>query len=295
MSKPFLLENGTGISLRLHDYAQLTKLRLSSLVVFSAAMAFVMAPGPLNWGGLIALVLGGFLVTGAANGFNQVIERELDRKMNRTAARPLAEGRMPVNEAIALCLATGIAGVFILSYFMNVYSGMLGLLSILLYTLVYTPMKRISPFAVFIGAIPGAIPPLLGWVAATGSFGFEGWMLFSIQFMWQFPHFWAIAWVMDDDYKKAGFRLLPTGERDKGSALQTVLYSLALIPVGLMPFAMGVTGLWSAIVVTLASVYMFQRAWLLYRRLEMKEAKALMMASFIYLPLVQIALAINTL
>jgi protoheme IX farnesyltransferase len=239
------------------------------------------------------LVLGGFLVTGSANGYNQVIERELDKLMTRTMTRPLPDQRMSVAEALLVCTILGVAGVFILTYFMNLTSGILGLLAILLYTLVYTPLKRKTPFAVFVGAIPGAIPPMLGWVAATGNLGLEAWMLFTIQFLWQFPHFWAIAWVMDEDYKKAGFNLLPTGERDKGSALQALIYTLSLIPVGIMPFVFHLSGWMSMVVVLMVTLFFLQRALQLYRKCDIESARKLMYGSFIYLPVVLIALLLD--
>jgi protoheme IX farnesyltransferase len=196
---------------------------------------------------------------------------------------------------LARCLGAdeGLAGVFILSYFLNIYSGILGALSIVLYTLAYTPMKRKSPFAVFIGAVPGAIPPLLGWVAATNSFSMGGWLLFSIQFLWQFPHFWAIAWVLDEDYKKAGFKMLPTGERDKDSAFQALLYTFSLLPLGFMPYVFGISGFIAAFIITAVSLYFFYLAFQLFIRCDIPSARKLMFGSFVYLPVVQIALVID--
>ena len=278
---------------KVHDYAQLTKMRLASLVVFSAGIAFLLAPGEVHAFKLVMLIIGGFLVTGSANGFNQVIERELDKLMTRTMSRPLPDQRMSVSEALFVCVLLGISGVFILTYFMNFTSGILGFLAIILYTLVYTPLKRKTPFAVFVGAIPGAIPPMLGWVAATGNLGIVAWTLFSIQFLWQFPHFWAIAWVMDDDYKKAGFNLLPTGRRDKGSALQALIYTLSLIPVGVMPFVFHISGWMSMIVVLMVTLFFLQRAYLLYKNCDVDSARKLMYGSFLYLPVVLIALLLD--
>lgn len=221
MNQEVLNQKSNPLMMKLSDYAQLGKMRLASLVVFSAAMAFLTAPGPVNWVAFLWLIVGGVLTTASANSFNQVIEKDLDKLMDRTAQRPIPGSRMSAQEGLLFGVLTGVAGVFILSWFLNPASGLLGLLSIILYTIAYTPMKRRSPFAVFIGAIPGAIPPLLGWVAATNQFGMGAWLLFSIQFLWQFPHFWSIAWVLDEDYKKAGFKMLPTGERDKDSAFQS--------------------------------------------------------------------------
>ena len=278
---------------KIRDYSQLTKMRLTTLVVFSAAMAFMTAPGTIDFVKMGWLVLGGFLVTGSANGFNQVMERELDKLMDRTLSRPLPATRMSVVEAIFVCLIAGIAGVFILGYFMNLASAILGVLAILLYTVCYTPMKRKSPIAVFIGAVPGAIPPLLGWVAATGTFNTGAWLLFGIQFLWQFPHFWAIAWVLDDDYKKAGFNLLPTGKRDKGSALQTVFYTISLVPIAVMPLVFNISGWLSMVLMLAVTFYFIFQAVQLYRECSIEAARKLMYGSFFYLPVVQIAMVID--
>ncbi len=295
MEKSFPLSKYTLISARLQDYAQLTKMRLASLVVFSAAMGFLMAPGKPDMLKMGLLILGGFLVTGASNGLNQILEKDPDKLMLRTATRPLPDGRISVNEAFILCLLMGVSGVFILTWSMNILSGLLGLISLIIYVAIYTPMKRVTPFAVFAGAIPGAIPPMLGWVAATGQIGIDGLLLFSIQFLWQFPHFWAIAWVLDDDYKKAGFNLLPTGQRDKGSALQSLMYTISLIPVGIMPFVFHISGWVSMIAILLTTFYFTYKAWILYRDCSMEAAKGLMYASFLYLPVVQIAMVMDKL
>jgi protoheme IX farnesyltransferase len=268
-------------------------MRLATLVVFSAAMAFMTAPGAIDFVKMGWLVLGGFLVTGSANGFNQIMERELDKLMDRTLTRPLPAARMSVTEAIIVCIVTGLAGVFILGYFMNLLSAILGLLAILLYTVAYTPLKRKTPFAVFVGAIPGAIPPLLGWVAATGNINSVGLLLFTIQFLWQFPHFWAIAWVLDDDYKKAGFNLLPTGKRDKGSAMQAVYYTISLLPVAVMPLVFNVSGWVSMILIVAVTFYFLFQAIQLYKECSVEAARKLMYGSFFYLPVVQIAMVID--
>lgn len=285
---------------KLTDYAKFTKLRLSLIVVLSAALSYALAckqlVGEMNWAGMGWLILGGFLVTGASNGFNQVIERELDKLMPRTANRPLPQGRMTVTEAIIVAVIMGVAGVVILSYFLNIVSGMLGAAALLLYVFAYTPSKRVTPFAVFIGALPGAIPPMLGWVAATegyGSISLPAVMLFSIQFMWQFPHFWAIAWVVDEDYRKAGFRLLPSGERDRASAFQIVVYAAFLIPVSLLPTLFGLSGFIAAGIALLSGILFLLQAWKLFKTLEVKAAQRLMFGSFIYLPVVQLALLIG--
>jgi protoheme IX farnesyltransferase len=257
-------------------------------VVFSAAMAFMTAPGEVDFVKMGWLVLGGFLVTGSANGFNQVMERELDKLMDRTKSRPLPSIRMGVNEALLVCIITGVVGVFILWYYTNLASAILGLLAILLYTLVYTPMKRKSPIAVFIGAIPGAIPPLLGWIAATGNFNTAALLLFAIQFLWQFPHFWAIAWVSFDDYKAGGFSLLPSKfGKSKNSAYQITMYSLFLIPFTLLPWVLGWAGTATLVIGTILGSWFFWYSYRLLLSCDDKDARKLMFASFFYLPLVQ--------
>jgi protoheme IX farnesyltransferase len=295
MQDQVLVSNRSPLSIRISDLGQLTKVRLGSLVVFSAAMAYLSAPGPVYWPGFVWLIIGGFLTTAAANGFNQVMERDLDKLMDRTQNRPLPAGRMSSSQALWICALTGTVGVLILSVYNNVASGLLGLLSIVLYTIAYTPMKRRSPLAVFVGAIPGAIPPLLGWVAATGSMSLFGWILFAIQFMWQFPHFWAIAWVLDEDYKKAGFRMLPSGERNKDSAMQALLYTFSLLPIGCMPYLIGLSGWISFLLISAVSLYFLWLAFRLFMTCEMSDARKLMYGSFLYLPVVQIALVIDKL
>jgi protoheme IX farnesyltransferase len=293
MNQEILNQKSNPLMLKLSDYAQLGKMRLASLVVFSAAMAFLTAPGPVNWMAFLWLIVGGVLTTASANSFNQVIEKDLDKLMDRTAQRPIPGSRMSAQEGLLFGVLTGVAGVFILSWLLNPASGLLGLLSIILYTIAYTPMKRRSPFAVFIGAIPGAIPPLLGWVAATNQFGMGAWLLFSIQFLWQFPHFWSIAWVLDEDYKKAGFKMLPTGERDKDSAFQSVLYAFSLIPLGFMPYIFGMAGWISVLLIGAVSLWFFYLALQLFIHCDIPSARKLMFGSFVYLPVVQIALVID--
>lgn len=278
------------------EYAQFTKLRLASLVVFSAIIGYFIAAEeldhPVNWLEMTMLFIGGFLVTGASNGFNQVIEREYDKLMPRTAVRPLPTGKMSVNEGITVATICAVVGATLLYVFVNPLSAILSVIALLLYVFAYTPMKRISPWAVFVGAFPGAIPPMLGWVAATDGFGFIGTnavLLFAVQFMWQFPHFWAIAWVADDDYRKAGFRLLPSKERDKSSAFQVVVYSLFLIPISLLPVRYGMMGTAGMIIVLICGILFMLQSFRLYRTLEIKAATRLMFGSFIYLPVVQLA------
>lgn len=278
------------------EYAQFTKLRLSSLVVFSAMIGYVIAIEELqksaNWLEMMMLFLGGFLVTGASNGFNQVIEREHDKLMPRTATRPIPTDRMTVREGITLATILAVIGTALLFIFVNPLSAILGFSSLLAYVFVYTPLKRITPWAVFVGAFPGAIPPMLGWIAATDGFGFIGTnalLLFAVQFMWQFPHFWAIAWVVDDDYRRAGFRLLPSKERDKSSAFQVLVYAIFLLPISMLPLLFGMTGIIGISVVFVCGVLFIAQAWKLYNTLEIKAASKLMFGSFIYLPVVQLA------
>jgi protoheme IX farnesyltransferase len=284
---------------KLADYAQFIKLRLSSLVVFSAAISFIIGstgPAPLNWHKLIWLVIGGFLVTGSSNGFNQVIEKDLDKLMKRTQNRPLPQDRMSIAEALILASLMGISGISILWIFMNPLSGILGFLALFLYTVVYTPLKRKTPFAVFVGAFPGAIPPMLGYVAASttgGELTLQAIVLFAVQFIWQFPHFWAIAWVVDDDYKKAGFRMLPSGERDKATAFQVLVYTLFLLPISLFPVFFRMSGPISAVIILAAGIVFFLQAYKLFKECTIKAAQQLMFGSFFYLPVVQLAVLLG--
>jgi protoheme IX farnesyltransferase len=297
IEKELVTGKQSGFSAKVADYAQLSKLRLSFLVVFSAALAFVMgSEGPVEWGKLILLIAGGFLVTGASNAFNQVIEKDLDKLMDRTRTRPLADDRMKPFAAITAALLMGITGLLLLTFFMNAASGILGLIALVSYALFYTPLKRITPFAVFVGAFPGAIPPLLGWVAATGEFSTGGWILFTIQFLWQFPHFWAIAWVMDDDYRKAGFELLPSkGGRDKSSAMQAFIYAFSLIPLCIMLYPMHFASAYATVIAAFISVIFALQAYKLYKDTSMESARKLMFGSFFYLPAVTITLMIDKL
>jgi protoheme IX farnesyltransferase len=276
------------------DIVMLGKFRLATLVVVSAGLCYAMGGENETTEGLLWLIAGGFLITGASNGFNQVWERNLDRLMDRTKNRPIAAGRMSPEAGIFISSLMGIAGFLILYFKLNALSGWLGLAAMLMYVLVYTPLKQYTPIAVFIGAIPGAMPPLLGWAAATGTVGKEGLMLFTLQFVWQFPHFWAIAWMLDDDYRKAGFRLLPSsGGRDKASAFQVLIYTLGLIPLSFTPILLNFAGAAATVfLLAIGGIFTLQ-ALTLYRKCEMKDARALMFGSFFYLPLAQIILLID--
>lgn len=283
--------------LKIQDYVQLLKLRLTMLVVFSAAITFAYAAkGNLIWSELWLMILGGFLTTASANGFNQVIERETDKLMKRTQNRPMPAMRMSSTEGSLASIIMGIAGVSILTFSFNIITGVLALFSIICYAFIYTPLKTRSSIAVFVGAIAGAMPPLLGYVAYSNSFGFEPGIMFAIQFIWQFPHFWAVAWVLDEDYKRAGMYLMPSSEgRGKSSAFQIMLYTLILIPVSLLPLKFGMAGNTLAIVSLITGFVFFLQSLKLYLKCTVKAAKELMFGSFLYLPIVQITLLIDKL
>jgi len=274
------------------DFSKLIKFRLTFLVVFSASISFLIGSkvnGAINWTNWGLLILGGFLVTGAANGFNEIIEKDLDKLMKRTSDRPLPSGNMTTGQALVLSLFMGIAGTYVLGS-LNLTTGYLSVFSIFLYAFVYTPAKRKSPIAVFIGAIPGALPPLIGYVAAHEKIDYVALILFGIQFIWQFPHFWAIAWVLDDDYKLAGFRLLPTGKRDGTSAIIIFVSTLILVPVSLLPTYYGFGGLYIGGISLVCSLAFLYFAFNLMLKRDIKSAQKLMYGSFIYLPVVQLVL-----
>ncbi|MDX2303006.1 MAG: heme o synthase [Microscillaceae bacterium] len=272
-------------------YWALLKPRLSFLVAFSAGFGFLLgAEGEINWLSFLILAFGGFLISGASIIINQVLEKDIDKLMKRTQKRPLPTKQLTVDEAIGFGFLIGLLGFTLLLIFTNFLTALLSLFSMFLYGFIYTPLKRIGPIAVIVGAIPGALPPLLGWVAARGEIGFEGFILFLIQFAWQFPHFWAIAWVMDEDYQKAGFKLLPSrGGQDLNSAIQIMLSTLFLIPLGLIPYQLGISGLVSAIIVTMAGFFFLIPVVRLVFAPSRIVALQIMFGSFIYLPIIQIA------
>ena len=280
-------------------YIKLTKLKLSFLVVLSAVISYFTLATEIEITKIIAITLGGFLVTGAANGFNQIIERDLDKLMARTGGRPLPLSILTVRQALIYCMILLITGIFVLSFWVNILSGILGAISVILYALTYTPLKRKTPFSVFVGAFPGAIPTLIGGVAVSNGFGefsFYAWLLFAVQFMWQFPHFWAIAWVLHDDYQKAGFFMLPSlGGRDKSSAFQIVIYTIFLIPVSVLPQVFGLANFISGIFVFLFGLFFLLQALTLYFRIDILSARRLMFGSFLYLPLVQLSIMFGAL
>jgi len=272
------------------DFSKLIKTRLTFLVVFSASISFLIgskANGHIDWINWVKLIVGGFLVTAAANCFNEIIEKDLDKLMKRTMDRPIPSGKMTTGQALVLGLGMGMAGTYLLGS-LNLLTGLLSVFSILLYAFAYTPLKRKSPVAVFVGAIPGALPPLIGYVAAHGKIDDIALILFGIQFVWQFPHFWAIAWVLDDDYKLAGFRLLPTGNRNTGSAVITFIFTLILLPVSLLPTIYGYGGYYVGGVSLVCSLIFLYQAFGLLRAQSIETARKLMFGSFMYLPVVQL-------
>jgi protoheme IX farnesyltransferase len=296
------------LKLFLSDLSKLIKFRLTFLVVFSASITFLIgsrmqvARGEvpsIDWGNWAILIAGGFLVTAAANCFNEIIEVDLDKLMTRTKDRPMPAGRMTTGQGLVMGLIMGMLGTWLLGK-LNLETGLLSVFSILLYAFVYTPLKRKSPIAVFVGAIPGALPPLIGYLAALGhirhflpvDYEIAG-ILFLVQFVWQFPHFWAIAWVLDDDYKKAGFRLLPTKQRDKVTAWFIFLSTVILIPVSLMPTIYHFGGYYIAGVSVAAGLLFTWYAWQLLVKLDIESARKVMFCSFFYIPLVQLILLLD--
>lgn len=278
------------------DFKEITKMRLSLSVVFSAVAGYLLGAIAVDISTIILLCFGGYFMVGASNAFNQIIERDLDALMNRTKNRPIPAGRMQVSTAFIIAVTFTVLGIVSL-YIINPRTAMYGAISIFLYTSVYTPLKTRTPFAVFVGAIPGAIPFMLGWVAARNEFGIEPGTLFALQFFWQFPHFWAIGWFLFDDYKKGGFFMLPTRERDKGTALQIIAYTVWTIIVSVLP-AFGITGelrlsVVAAIVVLAFGLIMLYYAFELFTKRSAKAAKELMLASVLYITLVQIVYVID--
>lgn len=274
---------------KVSDLMAFTKFRLTFLVVLSAISGylFVVDYSTPDWGiVLLYLSLGGMLVTGASTGMNQILERDLDKKMKRTQNRPLPSGRMNLKEAYTIVFVFVSVGTFFL-YLCNPLTALLGLLSFVLYAFVYTPMKPRTPWAVFAGAFPGALPAMIGVVAFQNDFNLIAGVLFMVQFMWQFPHFWAIAWVAYDDYEHGGFYLLPSSGKTKASAFPGVVYALLLVPFSLLPWALDMVGITTLIIGSIMGLIFFLYAYKLYLSCETKDAKKLMFASFIYLPIIQ--------
>jgi protoheme IX farnesyltransferase len=283
---PVLKRVVMGIGKKVKMYMNFTKFRLSALVVLSALSGYLFVGGHDGLE-ITYLLVGGLLVTAASNGSNQIWERELDILMKRTGKRPLPTGEMTVNEGLIVVIVCLLPGLWML-YQLNLGSMLLGLAAFVSYVFMYTPMKRISTWAVFIGAFPGAIPPMLGAVAGSDSFGLVPGVLFFVQFVWQFPHFWAIAWVSYDDYKQGGFSLLPSKDgRTKGSAFQIMVYSMAMIPFSLLPWLMGWTSNITLAIAGACSILFFLQSYKLFLSLSLADARKLMFASFIWLPIVQ--------
>lgn len=271
---------------KLKQYISFTKFRLSFLVVVSALSGYLFNGGS-DYYEIFLLMIGGILVTAASNGSNQIWEKDIDGLMKRTAKRPLPMKEMSLTEACIVVAVSLIVGLIMLAM-INWPAFYLGIAAYISYVFIYTPLKRITPWAVFVGAFPGAIPPMLGAIAATGEFGFIPGILFFVQFTWQFPHFWAIAWVVDADYRAGGFSLLPSKKgKSKESAFQIALYSLALIPFSLLPWWLEMTGIWTLIIGSVLGAWFFLLSYKLFLSMDDKDARKLMFASFVYLPIIQ--------
>ncbi|HQR92312.1 MAG: protoheme IX farnesyltransferase [Bacteroidetes bacterium 24-39-8] len=281
------------IASKVKDYFQLIKFSLSFMVVFSCVICYLLAPKIVifDWWMILILFVAGMLVTGSANAINQAVEKDTDAQMKRTGTRPVASGRMSQQEAYIFALVAGLLGCWMMWYFFNLSSALLSAFSLFLYAFIYTPLKKINSIAVLVGAFPGAFPCLIGWVAGNDDFAAGGWILFGIQFLWQFPHFWAIAWVAHSDYSRVGFKLLPA---DKGptkfTALQAVMYSVLMIPVGILPHYFGLTGQVSMYIVIVCNLFMVVQSLRLYQAMDVKSARRVMFSSYIYLPIVFLAL-----
>ncbi len=278
------------------DFKQLTKVGLSLSVVFSSVAGYLLATESINYTTLLLLIVGGYLMVGASNAFNQIIEKDTDALMSRTMNRPLPTGRMSVQQAFIIAVLFTLVGIGIL-YTINPKSALFGAISIFLYTCAYTPLKAVSPLAVFVGAFPGAIPFMLGWVAATNKFGIEAGFLFLIQFFWQFPHFWAIGWLQFEEYKKAGFYMLPMNKKNTGAIKQIIFYTLIMICVSIIP-VLRVTGKFyiyplTAVIVALLGCIMLYYSLQLYKSKSNTDARKLMLSSVLYITIVQIVYVID--
>jgi protoheme IX farnesyltransferase len=275
---------------------ELLKFRLAALIAFSGVMGYCLGAREVKGWDLVLFALASIGITGSANIINQILEKDHDKFMKRTASRPLPSGRITVEQAAIWAVFLGVASLAVFVIFFNLSTALISLLSLVLYGFVYTPLKRVGPIAVFVGAFPGAFPPMIGWVAATNQFGLEPGILFAIQFFWQFPHFWAIAWVLDEDYRRAGFKLLPAnGLKDLDTTIRIMIYTLFLLPVGWLPYELGMTGINSAFVATVFGVLFLAQTLHLMRTCTDKTARQLMFGSFIYLPIVQIAFLLDKL
>ena len=275
-------------------FFELSKFRLSLLVSLSSVFGFLISSKSVDINEVFILLIAGYLVSSSSVINNQIFERDLDKLMERTKKRPIPTDRVSIKKSIIISFTSMIVGLSLISYYLNIYAALLSLISLILYSFVYTPMKKIGPVAVFIGAIPGALPPLIGWVASTGQITLEAIIIFSIQFIWQFPHFWAIAWMYDDDYKKAGFKLLPNkGEKNMKTAVNIMIYTLFLIPLGLLPTIFGITGIISGAVAVLLAIIFLAQTFKLINDYSRDSALKVMFSSFIYLPIVQISYVLD--
>jgi len=275
----------------LEDFKQITKMRLALSVVFSSIAGYLLAADQIDFSKMLLLALGGYLMVGASNAFNQVIEKDLDALMQRTQNRPLPSGRMQPQTALLIAVIMTLLGMWVL-YTINYRTAFFGGMSIVLYVALYTPLKTKTPLAVFVGAFPGAIPFMLGWVAHTNAFGVEPGLLFMLQFFWQFPHFWAIGWMLDEDYKKAGFKMLPTGNPDQATAFQVVFYTLWMIAISLLPYtnytgSLSLSAVGAIIVLVLGGVMLYFGIQLMLKKSK-EAARLLMLSSVVYISLVQI-------
>ena len=271
-------------------FFELIKFRLSFLVTFSSVFGFLLSSNYINYFSLFILIISGFFITGSSIINNQIIEKDSDKLMNRTKNRPLPTNKISSRNALFISLALCITGLILMVLFLNKLTALLSFLSLIIYTFLYTPLKKVGPIAVFVGAIPGALPPLIGWAASTNDISLEALIIFSIQFIWQFPHFWAIAWVCDDDYKRAGFKLLPNnGKKNFSTAVNIMTYTMFLIPLGLLPTIFGITGLVSGVVAVVCAILFLIQTLRLIKDYSKTSALRIMFGSFIYLPVVQLA------
>ena len=275
-------------------FFEITKFRLSLLVALSSVFGFFISSSKVDINEVFILLVGGYLISSSSVINNQILEKDLDKMMNRTNKRPIPTGRISIYKSVIMSIFSMIIGLFLIFFYLNIYAALLSFISLILYSFVYTPMKKIGPIAVFIGAIPGALPPLIGWVASTGQITLEAIIIFSIQFIWQFPHFWAIAWMYDDDYKKVGFKLLPNnGEKNLKTAVNIMIYTLFLIPLGLLPTIFGITGIISGAVAVFLAIIFLAQTFKLINDYSRESAVKVMFSSFIYLPIVQISYVLD--
>lgn len=296
---------------KVKDYFTLIKFTLSFLVVFSSVVCYLLAPNvSFNFFSVTLLFIAGMLITGSANAINQTVEKDTDKLMKRTASRPIAAGRMTEKEGWLFAIITGTIGIVMMWQFFNFASAMVGLFSLFLYAFIYTPLKKVNSISVLVGAIPGALPCLIGWIAGTGLINpvaefqginangeiatfsnFGGYILFAIQFIWQFPHFWAIAWLAHKDYEKAGFKLLPsTKGPTRFTAVQTVIYSMLMVPVGMLPFYFGISGMLAFWILLACNLWMVYASILLLIKMNAASARRVMFSSYFYLMIVFLAL-----